>query len=185
MGQRKDGKGSVRKGVGAWGVLATMQHLMFFAEGGYHELRTGNFDEIVGTFVLSGVIQSLANLREAYDILTEVAPEMRDVANPYCNDFIIWNDFRDDAAHVADRLLREAIGTRHDARSFDATLGAGTTILDYVSYADEVVTGELNTQKMNLGCAVKRGRDFVEFCNDQVQRLTQAGKIPVPKGAER
>ena len=85
-----------------------------------------------------GVVQHLASLQEAVKILREMGASFTTVAIAFKPDFDHWRGFRDDAAHVADRLFRVSGACYHDAVVPDPKWGRAVEVLGYEYKTDAI-----------------------------------------------
>ena len=147
-------------------------------DAGYTRIRDPAESSVIQQLLIISVVQMLAMMSETVAIMIEVAPSLSDNMAPFADDFALWSRYRDDAAHIPDRLLREPGIRRNDARSTDETWGDGTTVLSYDPVSDSVLTGEVTSKGLNLGNAIRCAHELYESCSIAISQLTISGKIP-------
>jgi hypothetical protein len=170
----------LRSEVGAWSALAIMPMFLASMDEGHARIRKPGESPTIQTLLIASVVQLLAMMKETVDIMLEVAPCLADTVAPFASEFARWTRYRDDAAHIPDRLLRVPAKGRNDARSTDAKFGNGTTVLAYDPNTDSVLTGEDSTQALRLGDAIRRAHALYAACDADITRLTRNGVIPKP-----
>lgn len=120
---------------------------------------------------------------KALTALQELAPCVGDIKARFAAGLQAWSTFRDDAAHIIDRTLREPIvwGPKGDNQ---AALNAstwdweeGTLVVGYDSANDRVVTG---TSSLDLGKAIERASEIYGLVSTRVNEETLIGNIEAP-----
>jgi hypothetical protein len=133
----------LRSEVGAWSALSIMPTFLGSMDEGHARIRAPGESPRIQTLLIASVVQLLAMMKETVDIMLEVAPCLNDTVAPFAGDFERWTRYRDDAAHLPDRLLREPAKGKNDTRSTDARFGGGTTVFSYDPNTDCGVLAEM------------------------------------------
>ena len=178
-------KRPVRETTHAWSVLYTFAHLYFILNLGYEVLRekkltaeATNRERVILYFVLHGIVESLAQVEEAINILAEIEPSLSDVRNPFEEDFALWRRFRDDAAHIADRTHRVSLPGQNDARIREDQYGYDADTLGYDYDTDTVYTGTAHS--MPLRDAIEKAKAVMFHADQRIQDAASKGLIRPP-----
>jgi hypothetical protein len=113
--------------VTVWDVFLFQRRCVERAEIGQEVLTTATPATMRGEmllFIAGGIVQTLASLEEAWNVIAELLPRAaadRDAS--FDADFRHWREFRDDAAHPADRGFRFSQPRQHDAQVPDPAWG--------------------------------------------------------------
>lgn len=117
-----------------------MEDFAWRAALGYKDLRRG-LPAGSQMLVIGGVVQTLFWVAECLDALEERVPSIPDVRVAFNLCIEAWRLFRDDAAHVADRILRESPPRKHDAIHSEVETMSVISILSYNFHSDTLSTG--------------------------------------------
>lgn len=183
-------KGALRASATPWQIVGIIGDLVTRLNSGYKVLKKSAvqpleppvYEQItVGTFVVGGIATSLSWIEEAVEALEEAAPPVRGIAKRYEAQFEEWRTFRDDAAHVVDRTLREPVKRRnvddHDSAVTDPEYGRGTLVIGYDHTRDVLVTG---THELALDKAIETAGEIYDVASREVNEQTQLGNIARP-----
>jgi hypothetical protein len=163
-------RGKLRAEVHTWTVLYFMNDFLGRAIEGHDFVRQSDASDNIKTIVLGGALQYLALLDEGLVALEELAPPLAEIRKHFDADLSQWRSFRDDAAHIADRLIRESQGARNEAGYKTSQQLQALGVLNYDYVTDIVRTGGEGVQGMKVGQAIERAKELCEFT---LQRISQ------------
>jgi len=149
-------------------VLRFMDHLVDRAETSHQYLReTKSLPPFIKTALVSHIVQMLAALEEALDVLSEMLRRKIETRKTFRKDLKVWEEFRDDAAHVVSRMFREPSGRRHQAAYIRGT-ELEYAVLRYSDRDDSVSTGAEGGVSICIGDALRNARNLCEVSSKEV-----------------
>lgn len=89
------------------------------------------------TVLLTGLLVTLASLRESIHIAAGLESTIQSVIDRYEAHFELWHQMRHDAAHVPDRIFRGPLNPSNN----DPTIPSGVKVIGYDPLSDDVSTG--------------------------------------------
>lgn len=161
--------------VTPWFVFYYISETLQRIDHAYATLRNLDLKLLVDVRALLawGIVQLLASLEEAVVILREMNPALSNAGDGFASSFEHWRGFRDDAAHVADRLFRLSRGSLHDAVVPNSEWGRAVEVLNYEFKTDSLSTG---LHVLHIPTAITMAKKLKKSISDALLRAVIVDK---------
>ncbi len=163
-----------------WSIALFKGDFIRRAEVCHRHLRNSASPPEVEVVLVGGIVQYLGLVDECLAALNELVPRIDQVRQKYKKQIQTWRLFRDDAAHVADRLFRKSIPGMHESQYRDERAGLVMAVLRYDKRADVVSTGAPTSKGLRLSSAISRAKAISRAADEAVWKHHHAGET-VPR----
>lgn len=169
-----------------WVAVSVMGEIVADIDHGFADLHDDNISLRTRTIILGGILERLHSVVETLYVLVEAVPSLGDICDSNRASFARWQRFRDDSAHIADRILRRSGQGRHEAGfqpegASEPRLYTAQALM-YNRETNEVRTGAHRDQSMNLREEVERVQALYDNVSIRMSYETNAGRVHKPKG---
>lgn len=117
VGSGRTPSGLLSKDVAFYQIAFVLFTVVMRLHVAAHWLRSEGKHPIISDMVAMSFAQSVSMIEECLWAAEEKTPALDDVRKRYVEVLKQWRPFRDDAAHLAERYLRDSLGSAHDCES--------------------------------------------------------------------
>jgi hypothetical protein len=169
----------LQPGIDAWSVSRFMEDFVSRAKACHSELANESVGLVIGTALISHIVQLLAGLSEGIDALEILIPGIRSaVENRFKADLEVWKQFRHDAAHPMSRLLFQSPTKWHEAKHSNQP--GYSSALNYVRATNLLRTGDQPNQILDVKKAISQAELLIHFVDEQIMAHFDAKGGPGP-----